>query len=72
MDTVTAANERNEIARFKSVLIHMVFDRLYWVGKVERIVSALPCLNQRHQHIEAIARSGVLANMTSHFFGAGT
>jgi hypothetical protein len=38
VNTVTAANKRDKVARFKSVLIHMVFDCLYRVGKVEWIV----------------------------------
>jgi hypothetical protein len=33
----------------------MVFDRLYWIGKIEWIVLALPCLDQRHQNIEPVA-----------------
>jgi hypothetical protein len=55
MDAVATADEGNEIARLKSLLVHMVFDCLNWVGKPEWIVLALPCLDQCHQHIEAIA-----------------
>ena len=44
MDAVTAPNKRNKVAWFKSVLIHIVFDRLYRIGKIERVVSTLPCL----------------------------
>jgi tRNA(fMet)-specific endonuclease VapC len=52
---VAAADEGNEVARLKSVLVHMVFDRLHRVREVHRVVPALPCLDQGHQHIEAIA-----------------
>jgi hypothetical protein len=33
----------------------VVFDRFHRIGKVERIVPALPCLDQRHQDSEVIA-----------------
>jgi hypothetical protein len=49
------ADEGNKIARLASVLVHMVFDCLNRFGKPERIVLAFPCLDQRHQHIEAVA-----------------
>jgi len=59
MDAVSAADERNKIARFKSVLIHMVFDRLHRLEKVERIVLALPCLHQRVTSTSRQSPSGV-------------
>jgi len=55
MDAVAAADEGNKVARLKSVLIHVVFDRFHRIGKVERIVPALPRFDQRHQDIEVIA-----------------
>ena len=55
MDAVTTTDEGNKIARLKSLLVHMVFDCLNWVGKTERVVLAFPCLDQRHQYIQAIA-----------------
>jgi hypothetical protein len=55
MDAITIPDEGNEIARLKSLLVHMVFDRLNWVGKTEWVVLALPCLDQRHQNIEPVA-----------------
>jgi len=55
MDAIAIADEGNKIARLKSVLVHMVFDCLNWIGKTERVVPAFPCLDQRHEYIEAIA-----------------
>ena len=55
MDAVTTTDEGNKIARLKSLLVHMVFDYLNWVGKTEWVVLAFPGLDQRHQYIEAIA-----------------
>ena len=55
MDAVTTTDEGNKIARLKPLLVHMVFDCLNWIGKTEWIVLVFPGLDQRHQHIEAIA-----------------
>ena len=59
MDAVAAANEGDEVARLKAILVHVIFDRLHRVWQVERIMFAFPCLDQRDQHIESIAFRGV-------------
>ena len=45
MDAIAAADEGNEVARLKSVLVQMVFDRFHRVREVHRVVPALPCLD---------------------------
>jgi hypothetical protein len=54
MHAIAAADERNEIARRKPILVHVILDRLDGVRKIEWIMSALPGLNQRDEHVEAI------------------
>src|SRR5271170_5736419 len=64
MDAIAASDEGNEVTRLKSVLVHMVFDRLRRVGEVPAGV-ALPRLDQGHQHIEAIALRRCRASRSS-------
>jgi hypothetical protein len=52
---VATADEGNEVTWRKAILVHVIFDRLHRVRQVERIMFALPCLDQRDQHIESIA-----------------
>src|SRR5882672_11040243 len=59
MHTIAAADEGNEIGGLKSALFHMILDRLNRVGKVERIMLALPSLHQCHEHIQTIPFGGI-------------
>jgi len=42
VDTIAAADGGNEVAWLKSALVHTVFDRLHWVGEIERVVPGHP------------------------------
>jgi hypothetical protein len=55
MHAVPAADERNQVSRGEAALIHVILDRLDRVREVDGIMLALPRLDQRHQHLEAVA-----------------
>ena len=59
MHAISAADERNEIPRLKSILAHMILDRLYGVGQIKRIMLTLPRLHQRNKYIKTITLAGV-------------
>ena len=46
MYTIATADEGNEIARLKSVLVHVIFDRLHWIWEIKWIVVAFPGLDE--------------------------
>ena len=52
---VAAADEGNEVARSKPILVHMILDRLHRIRKIEPIMLPLPGFDQCHKHVEAIA-----------------
>src|SRR6266511_1790406 len=54
MHAIATADERNEIARLQSILVHVVFDRLYWIRKIKPIVAALPRFDQSHKDVQSI------------------
>jgi hypothetical protein len=56
---IAAADERDEVARLKPILLHVIFDRFYRIWKVEWIMFPLPGLDQRSQNIKSIAFGGV-------------
>ena len=56
---ISAADEGNEIPRLKSILAHMILDRLYGVGQIKRIMLTLPRLHQRNKYIKTITLAGV-------------
>jgi hypothetical protein len=55
VDAIAAADEGNKVAWLQSVLVHVVFDRLHRVRRVDRVVPAFPRLDQSYQHVEVIA-----------------
>ena len=55
---ISAADERNEIPRLKSILAHVILDRLYGV-ELKRIMLTLPRLHQRNKYIKTITLAGV-------------
>src|ERR1041384_1201895 len=57
--TIAAADEWNEIAWLETLLVHMEFDRLDWIGKIQGIVLLLPGLDQRDQDVETIPLGSV-------------
>jgi hypothetical protein len=57
---IAAADERDEVARLKPILLHVIFYRFYRVWKIERIMFPLPGLDQRDQNVKAIAFGGIV------------
>jgi hypothetical protein len=49
VNAITPPNEGNKVARFKSVLIHVVFDRFHWIVTFEFLTipkfSAAPAIS---------------------------
>src|SRR5437016_14572666 len=54
MDSIPAADIRDQVARLQRVLVHMILDRFDRVRKVQRVVLALEGLHQRSKHVNAI------------------